>query len=100
MALSVGKQGTALKTISQKLLYGQMSIYLSIYMLSLSSSVWLFVTLWAVACQAPLFMGFSRQESWSGLPCPAPKESSWPRDQTWAFCYPALTGRFFATSAN
>ena len=30
------------------------------------------VTLWAVARQAPLSMGFSRQESWSGLPCPPP----------------------------
>ena len=32
----------------------------------------LFVTLWAVAHQAPLSMGFSRQEYWSGLPCPPP----------------------------
>ena len=31
-----------------------------------------FVTLWAVARQAPLSMGFSRQEYWSGLPCPPP----------------------------
>ena len=30
------------------------------------------VTLWTVACQAPLSMGFSRQEYWSGLPCPPP----------------------------
>ena len=28
------------------------------------------MTLWTVACQASLFMGFSRQEYWSGLPCP------------------------------
>ena len=28
------------------------------------------MTLWTVACQAPLAMGFSRQEYWSGLPCP------------------------------
>ena len=28
--------------------------------------------LWTVACQAPLSMGFSRQEYWSGLPCPLP----------------------------
>ena len=41
-------------------------------MLSCFSCVWLFVTLWTVACQAPLFMGFSRQEYWSGLPCPSP----------------------------
>ena len=30
------------------------------------------VTLWTVACQAPLPMGFSRQEYWSGLPFPSP----------------------------
>ena len=32
----------------------------------------LFVTLWTVARQAPLSMGFSRQECWSALPCPPP----------------------------
>ena len=31
-----------------------------------------FVTLWTVACQAPLSMGFPRQEDWSGLPFPSP----------------------------
>ena len=36
------------------------------------SHVQLFVTQWTVACQAPLFMGFSRQEYWSELPCPPP----------------------------
>ena len=30
------------------------------------------VTLWTVACEAPLSMEFSRQEYWSGLPCPPP----------------------------
>ena len=29
-------------------------------------------TPWTVACQAPLSLGFSRQEHWSGLPCPPP----------------------------
>ena len=29
-------------------------------------------TLWTVACQAPLSMGFSRREYWSGLPFPSP----------------------------
>ena len=29
-------------------------------------------TPWTVACQAPLFMGFSRQEYWNGLPFPSP----------------------------
>ena len=36
------------------------------------SRVRLFVTPWTVAYQAPLFMGFSRQENWSGLPFPSP----------------------------
>ena len=31
-----------------------------------------FVTQWTIDLQAPLSMGFSRQEYWSGLPCPAP----------------------------
>ena len=30
------------------------------------------VTIWTVAHQAPLSMGFSRQEYWSGLPFPSP----------------------------
>ena len=33
------------------------------------SCVWLLVTLWTVAHQAPLSMGHSRQKHWSGLPC-------------------------------
>ena len=36
------------------------------------SRVWFFATLWIVAYQASLFMGFSRQEYWSGLPFPSP----------------------------
>ena len=35
----------------------------------MSNSLW---PPWTVACQAPLSMGFSRQEYWSGLPCPSP----------------------------
>ena len=41
--------------------------------LSHFSRVQLFVTLWAVARQAPLSMGFSRQECWSGLLFPVPE---------------------------
>ena len=43
-------------------------------MISRFSCVRLFVTLWTVANQAPLFVGFSRQEYWSGLPCPPPRD--------------------------
>ena len=41
-------------------------------MLSGFSCIQLFATLWTVAHQALLFMGFSREEYWSGLPCPSP----------------------------
>ena len=40
--------------------------------LSCFSRVQLFAILWTVARQAPLSMGFCRQEYWSGLPCPSP----------------------------
>ena len=42
------------------------------------SLVQLFETPWTVACQAPLSMGFSRQEYWSGLPIPSPGDLSDP----------------------
>ena len=42
------------------------------------SHVWLFATLWVVAHQAPLSMGFSKQEYWSGLPFPSSILSSGP----------------------
>ena len=43
-------------------------------MLSHFSHVQLFATLWTVVCPAPLIMGFSRQEYWSGLPCCPPED--------------------------
>ena len=42
--------------------------------LSRFSHVQLFITPWTVAHQAPLSMGFYRQEYWSGLPCPFPED--------------------------
>ena len=63
--------------------------------------VWLFATLWTVACQASLSMKFSRQEYWSGLPFLPPGESSWLRDQT-CIWYVSCIGRwiFFTTSST
>ena len=49
-------------------------------MLGRFSCVRLFATLWTAAHQAALTMGFSRQEHWSGLPCPPP--GALPGDQT------------------
>jgi len=42
----------------------------------------LFATPWTAAHQAPLSMEFSRQEYWSGLPFPFPRDLPWPRDRT------------------
>ena len=64
------------------------------------SRVRLFVTLWTVACQASLSMGFSRQEYWSGLPCPPPGYLPNPGIKPISFTSPALVGGFFTTSTT
>ena len=56
-----------------------------------------FVTPWTVACQAPLSMGFPRQEYCSGLPFPSPGDLSDPGIEPAAPVSPALAGRFFTT---
>ena len=68
-------------------------------MLSRFSCVWLFVTLWIVASQAPLSIVFSRQEYWSGLPCPPPADLPNPRIEPTPLGSPAMAGRFFTTSS-
>ena len=55
-----------------------LGLLLRVCVLSRFSPVLLFVTLRTVALQAPLFMGFSRQEFWSGLPHPSPWVASTP----------------------
>ena len=62
--------------------------------LSRFSHVRLFATLWITALWAPLSMGFSRQEYWSGLPVPSPQDLPDPGIKTKS---PALAGAFFAT---
>ena len=48
------------------------NVFLRIVCVNSLSHVQLFATPWTVAHQAPLSMGFSRQEYWSGLPSPSP----------------------------
>ena len=59
-----------------------------------SCRVRLFVTLWTVARQAPLSMGSSRQEYWSGLPCTPPGDFPNPGIRPASLMSPALAGRF------
>ena len=48
--------------------------HVHVCILSCFSRVWLFATLWTGACQAPLSTEFSKQEYWSGLPFPSPRD--------------------------
>ena len=68
--------------------------------LSCFSRVQLFANLWTVALQAPLSMGFSRQEYWSGLPCPPPGDLPDPGVEVVTLMSPPLAGGFFTTSAT
>ena len=64
------------------------------------SRVQLCVTPGTVAHQAPLSMGFPRQECWSGLPCLPPGESYLTQGLNLRLTSPALTGGLFTTSAT
>ena len=59
-----------------------------------------FATPRTVARRAPLSMGFSRQEHWSGLPCPPPRDLPDPRIEATSPTSPALAGGFCTPSAT
>ena len=54
----------------------------------------------SMVCQAPLSMGFSRQEYWSGLPCLPPEDLSDPEIKSASLMSLVLAGGFFTTSAT
>ena len=56
------------------------------------------VTLWTVACQAPLSIGFSRQEYWSRLPFPSLRDLSNSGIKPTSLTSPALARGFFTTA--
>ena len=62
------------------------------------SRVRLFVAPGTVACQAPLFIEFSRQEYWSGLPFPPAGNLPYPGIKRPSLASPILTGRFLTTA--
>ena len=59
------------------------------------SSVRLFATTRTIACLAPLFMGFSRQKYWSGLPCSPPGDLPDPEIKHESLASPEWAGPFF-----
>ena len=70
------------------------------WVLSRFSRVRPFVTQWTAAHQASLFMGFSRHECGSGLPCPPPGDLPNPGIELTCLASPALADGFFTISAT
>ena len=68
--------------------------------LSCFSRVQLFATIWTAARQAPLPVGFSRQEYWSGLACSPPGNLPDPGIEPRSPASPALAAGFFITSTT
>ena len=75
-------------------------IYVRACMLSHFSCVPLCATLWTAAHQALLSIGFSRQEHWSGFPCPPPEDLPDPPIELMSLLSPAPAGGFFTTSTT
>ena len=73
-----------------------MYVHIQACVLSHSSRVQLFATLWTIAPQVPLSMGFSRQAYWSGLPWPPPGDLPNPGIKPKSF----VSGRFFTTEPS
>ena len=76
------------------------SLCSSVCVLSQFSHVRLFVTVWTVAHQAPLSMGFSKQEYWNGLPCLPLGNLSDPGIKPVSLVSPASASGFFTNSAT
>jgi len=87
-------------SLSQKRVNSGFKFRLRTCMLSCFTHVWLYATLWTVACQAPPSMRFSRQEYWSGLPCPPPGNLPNPGIKPTSLTSPAVAGGFFTISAT
>ena len=84
------------KTMPHQTVHGFMSIHAK----SLRLCLTLCNPMDYIARQAPLFMRFSRQEYWSGLSCPPPKDLPDPGIEPTSLMSPALAGRFFTTNAT
>ena len=84
VSLAPAREGSWGLTFSQADCQGSLPMH--VCMLSRFSHVCLFATPWTAACQAPLSMGFSRQEYWSGLPCPPPGDLPDPGIEPMSLC--------------
>ena len=88
------------QTLAEKIpiiFYRFYHLHCYVCVLSRFSYIRLCATPWTVVRQAPLYMEFSRQEYWSGLPFPPPGDLPNPGTELSSLISPALSGRFFTT---
>ena len=78
---------------------GKLRAYTTMGMSSHFRHIQLFMTIWTVARHAPLFMGFSRQENWSGLPCPPQRDLPDPGIEPTSPASPALQVDYLPTES-
>ena len=83
-----------LKTLSIKKIYSLFKLILIVVSCSVVSNS---ETPWTEAFQAPLSMGFSRQEYWSGLSFPSPGDLPNPGIEPGSLASPAMASGFFTT---
>ena len=99
MRMKSGKDCWEADRVSRYNSFPRMSPYNVVHLLScfvVSNSA----TPWTVAHQAPLSMGFSRQEYWSGLSCPPSGDFPHPGIEPTSLMSPALAGEFLTTGAT
>ena len=75
----------------------QRAMLLSVWVLS---RVWIFLNPWTIARQSPLSIGISRQEYWSGYPCPPPGDLPHREIEPTSLMSVALAGEFFTTTTT
>ena len=88
------------KHLCSVITHSRCCVSMHVCLLSRCSCVGPFATLWTVACQAPLSIGFSRQEYWSGLPFPSPGDLPKPGVKPVSLTLPASSTGFFTTSST
>ena len=89
-----------LKTISSLVPYSLPMAPFLLLLCVCAKSLQSHLTVWTIVRQAPLSMGFSRQEHWSGLLGPSPGDLPNPGIEPVSLKSPALAGGFFTTSAT
>ena len=95
---SIALGGHTASDVTEQLALSLCPIKGSMHVRSAAQSVWLFMTPWTAAHQALLSLEFSRQEYWSGLLFPIPRDLPDPWAEPISPESPALAGRFFTTT--